>query len=164
MLSRCTRYDYIRLDSRSIIHDFDSSIQVLFHKLCLPEHSLLHLLPQRRRRINLRHRVHRYEHPGFPVICKTVIYCLSIAPACLTLCTLDFTFTFYRASACSVVMGWQICTRRLSIPVMQRVIYPPPIGGGTPLLTLTLTRLNCAFPHWGCVYCSSGVFVHNVLF
>ena len=104
MLSRCTRYDYIRLDSRSIIHDFDSSIQVLFHKLCLPEHSLLHLLPQRRRRINLRHRVHRYEHPGFPVICKTVIYCSSIALACLTLCTLEFYFSLFIARQHAVLL------------------------------------------------------------
>ena len=39
----------------------------------------------------------------------------------------------------------------------------PPLGVVHPLLTLTHTPKLCS-PHWGCVYCSSGVFVHSVGF
>ena len=39
----------------------------------------------------------------------------------------------------------------------------PHWGWHTPLLTLTHTPKLCS-PHWGCVYCSSGVFAHSVGF
>ena len=39
--------------------------------------------------------------------------------------------------------------------------YLHPIGGGTPLLTLTHTPKLCSPIGCVCVYCSSGVFVHT---
>jgi len=47
-------------------------------------------------------------------------------------------------------------------PNQQQGIIYTPIGGGTPLLTLTHAPKLCS--PIGCVYCSNGVFVHSVGF
>ena len=53
----------------------------------------------------------------------------------------------------------------LPLPTDQGVIYPPPpYWGGTPHIDVN-THTQTVLPHWVCVcvYCSSGVFVRDVV-
>ena len=46
---------------------------------------------------------------------------------------------------------------------VQGIIYTPYLGLVHPPIDVN-TRPQTVLPHWGCVYCSSGVFVHSVGF